>query len=70
MKRNYSITIKGKSKTWSFPIKLEESYLQEWRDDGLEIDIICNTIPVWVVNLGLLRVWIKVQDAWQLMRLF
>jgi len=57
-----SIEIKGKHKSWSFPFYGDSKYLNEWREDGLKIDEIVNTIPEWVVDLGLTKVWCFFQD--------
>jgi hypothetical protein len=65
-----SVTVRGKTKTWSFEFVSDEKYIKEWAEDGLEIDIVCNRIPVWAVNLGLTKVFCRIQDAWQFMRLW
>lgn len=57
-----SITVKGNQKTWSFNFYADPKYLKEWREDGLEIDEIVNTIPEFVVNIGLTKVWVFFQD--------
>ena len=62
MKQRLSITIKGNSYTWSFRINEDTKYLQEWRDDGLEVYEIVNEIPEWVVNLGLTKIWCFFED--------
>lgn len=64
MKKLCSITIKGKTKTWSFNTFVDLKYLDEWREDGIEIDEIENVIPVWVVDMGLTHIWCFLQDVW------
>ena len=43
MKR-YSITIKGNTKTWCFLIEGAEKYLEDWLEDGLEIDRVISSV--------------------------
>ena len=61
-KRLLSIQVKGQNKTWSFNFYGDPKYLDEWREDGLEIDEVINSIPVWVNEIGLTRPWIFFQD--------
>lgn len=70
MKRTLSITVRGKHKTWCFNFKGDPKYLAEWEADGLEVYELLNTIPEWAVNMGLTRIWCRVQDAWQWLRLW
>lgn len=63
MKKLYSLEIQGKTKTWSFNFYGDTKYLDEWREDGLHIDEVLNTIPEWAVNIGLTKVWIFIQDV-------
>lgn len=62
-KKTLAINIRGRRKSWSFKFQGDPKYLAEWREDGLEIDEVYNTIPEWAVNAGLLRVWCFVQDV-------
>ena len=62
MKKLMSVEVTGASKTWSFLFYGDPKYLEEWRNDGLEVDEIINTIPEWVMDLGLTRPWIFLQD--------
>lgn len=57
-----SVTVKGKNHTWSFNFYGDPKHVAKWRDDGLEIDVIFNVIPVWVKDLGLTKVWCFFQD--------
>lgn len=68
MKRMMVIEVRGKTKLWSFHTKVDPQYLAEWEADGLQIFILENSIPEWVVDLGLLRVWCRAQDAWNFLR--
>ncbi len=61
-KKLYSLTIRGREKTWTFDTYVEPKYVDEWRADGIEIDEVCNVIPVWVADLGLTRAWCFFQD--------
>lgn len=57
-----SVSVKGKEKLWSFNFYGDEKYINDWVSDGLDIDIIENVIPMWVVDVGLTRPWCFVQD--------
>ena len=70
MKRTFSIEVQGREHTWSFPFEADSRYLQDWLDDGLDVALVANTIPVWAQRLGLTRVWFLVQDAWQWLRVW
>jgi len=61
-KKLLSITVRGKHKKWCFTLLEDPKYLEEWREDGLEIDEICNSIPKWVVDVGLMQPYIILQD--------
>lgn len=71
MKQTLSIEVRGKSgKTYCFTFKGDPAYIDEWRADGLDIVVICNTIPRWAAEMGLARPWFAVQDAWKILRLW
>lgn len=61
-KKLLSITVRGKHRTWEFEFLGDPQYLAEWRADELNIDEVCNVIPEWVVNAGLLKPWCFLQD--------
>jgi len=62
MKKNYTITIKGKEKTWSINTSAKPEWVKDWCEDGLEIHEILYTVPEFVVYLGLLKPWIWCSD--------
>lgn len=71
MKRKLSVTVRGKSgAVYGFMFNGDPKYLDEWRADGLEIDEVLNVVPEWAVALGLTRIWCRVWDAWQWLRLW
>lgn len=57
-----SITVKGSQHKWSFNFYDDPKYLNDWQKDGLEVYIIENTIPMWVVDFGLIKPWVFLQD--------
>lgn len=63
MKKLLSIKVRGAEKDWSFSFYGDPKHLDEWRDDGLEIDEIVNTVPVWAAELGLQKIWFFIQDV-------
>jgi hypothetical protein len=62
MKPNLAIDVHGKRKEWCFLIIADKKYLSEWREDGLKIDEVVNVIPEWIVDLGLTRLWVALED--------
>jgi len=58
----FSIEIKGKHYNWAFDFDGDTKYWQEMLDDGLNVKMIMNTIPLWVVNFRLTRIWVFFQD--------
>jgi hypothetical protein len=61
MQNLYEITIKGKWHKWSFTFWAKDNMV-DWEKDGLEVRQVFNTIPVWVVKMGLTNVWCRLQD--------
>ena len=64
-KKLFAVTVRGKQYEWNFKFYGNPKYLQDWRDDGLEIYEIENRIPSWIVDTGLARVWCFFQDLFQ-----
>jgi hypothetical protein len=70
MNQTLSVTVKGKRHTWAFNFKGDPQYIAEWTADGLEVVEVVNSVPAWAVRLGLLRSWVRVQDAWRWLRVW
>ncbi len=62
MKRHLSITVRGNQRQWSFKFDGDPKYLAEWREDGLEVDEVYNSIPEWLPS-WLMRPWCAIQDV-------
>ena len=60
-----TIEIRGKSSTWGINWHASEAEIEALRADGIEVGVIENIIPAWVVDLGLTRAFISAQDLWQ-----
>lgn len=56
------VDVQGKSHKWMFEFYGDPQYLEEWRADGLTVEVIENIIPAWVVDFGLARPWVFLQD--------
>jgi hypothetical protein len=61
-KKLLSLTVRGSEKVWSFEFYGDPKYLEDWREDGLEVNQIVNTVPLWVADLKLVRHWCFLQD--------
>ena len=57
-----SISVRGAKHKWAFNFYADPKHIEEWREDGLEIDEIVNTIPIWVADRGWTRGWCFLQD--------
>lgn len=62
-KKMMFVTVRGKQREWHIPFRGDTKYLQEWRDDGLEVYVIENSVPAWIVDIGLLHPYLFLQDA-------
>lgn len=63
MNKIYALRVRGKTKDWEFHVDVDPKYVQEWRDDGLNIDPVINIIPAWWVNAGFsIKFWCFWQD--------
>ena len=60
-KRVFLLTVRGKQHEWCFPFDGEEEYWDEWLADGLDVSMVENIIPEWVVFFGLDGIWCKLQ---------
>lgn len=56
------VTVKGKTKEHDFCFDGNREFLSEWREQGLDVYVINNEIPLWVVELGIVREWCWLQD--------
>ena len=59
----YSLTIKTDSgKEFSFTTLVDPQYVEEWRAEGIEINELLYVIPEWVVDAGLTKPYMWLQD--------
>lgn len=56
------VTVRGNRSRWGFEFYGDPKYLDEWREDGLDVVEIENVIPEWVASYGLVRPWCVLQD--------
>ena len=61
-KKKMSITVRGHKNSYSFDFMGDPAHLDQWREDGLEVYEIHNTVPEWVADIGLIRAWCFMQD--------
>jgi hypothetical protein len=63
-----TVEIRGKHSTWGVDWDASQKQIDAMRQDGIEVGIIMNSIPQWVVELGYgpTRVWCFIQDIWNL----
>lgn len=70
MKRKMALMVRGKQTEWVFNFEGRTEHLRDWLDDGLEVYVVENSIPMWAQQFGLTRPWCAVQDAWQWLRVW
>lgn len=64
MIRTYIIEHHGNTHTWALLIRRTEEAAADMRADGIELHEMTNTVPFWVAELGLARLWCFAQDIW------
>lgn len=64
MTRTYIIDYPGTAFTWGLVVQIPEEAAADMRADGIELHEVTNTVPLWVANLGLARLWCFAQDIW------
>lgn len=57
------LEVRGKTSSWVVHGEASREQIDAMREDGLDIGIVANNIPAWVVDLGLLRPWCFAQDV-------
>lgn len=58
------VDVRGKAGEWGIPANLSREAIDDMRADGLNITIPENSIPAWIVGIGLTRSWCLFQDLW------
>ena len=64
MKQLYMVIVRGRQHEWGVPTYMDPRTVAGWRADGLDVHVVENVVPVWVVDLGLTRPWCFLQDLW------
>jgi hypothetical protein len=64
--KRLSIEVRGHRHLWSFTFMGDPQYLDDWRGDGLIVAEVVNDVPCWIVNLGLLRPYVFLQNVWNM----
>ena len=57
------VIVRGKLKTWGIESCVSKEQYEEMMDDGVDVNIIVNSIPSWAQELGLTKMWFFVQDV-------
>jgi hypothetical protein len=61
-KKLFELHVRGERRGWGFDVLADPRHVEDWRADGLEVNEVCNTGPMWVADYGLARVWCFLQD--------
>lgn len=59
-----AIEVRGKRSSWEVCWDASQSQIDAMREDGIEVDLIENSMPMWIVDIGMARVWCFFQDIW------
>ena len=62
MKKRMSLTVRGKCHEWAVDSDMNQSQIDAMREDEVDLHEIVNSIPMWAVDLGLVRPWCFFQD--------
>lgn len=60
------LSIRGKENEFSVIAELPQKAIDAMRADEIEVGIVENHIPAWVVAFGPTRIWCFFQDIWNL----
>jgi hypothetical protein len=61
-----TIEVRGKRSSWDVAWQASKAQIDAMRADGIDVGIVANSIPEWVVDIGLARPWCFFQDIWNL----
>ena len=65
MKQLFVITVRGKQHEWLFEFEGDPKYWDDWEEDGLDVCLVQNIIPEWVVYAGLTKIYCFLQNIFQ-----
>lgn len=60
------IVIRGRQHEWSLSCDVSMRAINAMREDGVDVSLIVNTVPLWVAACGLTTIWCAIQDVWNL----
>lgn len=58
------VEVRGRQGEWGIPADLARDAIKDMQDDGVQVIVPENSIPLWVVQAGLVRPWCFLQDLW------
>jgi len=61
---HYITTVRGRRHEWL--VTVDEASVADMRADGVDVQEVFNTIPLLVVDAGMTRAWVFVQDLWNM----
>ncbi len=61
-KKRMAVSGRGKCHEWSFSFDGLPTDLEQWQSDGIDVSIVYNSIPMWIVNCGWTDAYCKIQD--------
>lgn len=67
-KKLHNLEIRGYRHLWGIDVMADPKHVADWQADGLNVTETLNTIPEWVVDLGLVRMWCLFQDLFNFKR--
>ena len=61
--KQFTITLQGRTKTWTFDFLGDPTDWPSWEADGLTVHLLVNRIPAWVPAWVPTKWWFRVQDV-------
>lgn len=58
------IHMQGDTSLWGVQSDMTQEQIDAMRDDGIDVGIVGNVVPEWIVNVGLMRPYCFIQDCW------
>lgn len=63
LKRRVTLSVRGKAHEWAIDCDMKQDQIDAMTADGIEVGIVHHSVPMWAVDLGLLRPWCFVQNV-------
>lgn len=64
LKQRVELAVRGRTSEWAVHCDMSREQIDAMVADGIDVGILHHSVPMWAVDMGLLRPWCFVQDVW------